>query len=314
MTLSSSARWDPIPSAPKRRSLRPRAASGMRSHLRQNKPWLGEGRPGGGARAAVRHPPRRGKRWLGKRSRLRVSTYICWGTLIALKEGRLMQLSAVLLARVVAFIETFDLTPRGGVYYPDLVEALVRRYGFQKFPQRIEEFDETKGVEFLTGRDGDKVIERFVIWNTLLLLETRSSTDDSKDILERALSWGEKEFRLAYRPGMVKRWAYVSNITFETDFPLLASVSGPLRKLSLGTTNALAEAIGERLDYEPTVITLTHDQLARKYGLAGLTIQRRVDAPFSDNKYFSEAPLPTQTHIHLLEAFEADVRSALAAQ
>ncbi|MCX6618988.1 MAG: hypothetical protein NTZ98_23185 [Acidobacteria bacterium] len=225
-----------------------------------------------------------------------------------------MQLSAVLLARVVAFIETFDLTPRGGVYYPDLVEALVRRYGFQKFPQRIEEFDETKGVEFLTGRDGDKVIERFVIWNTLLLLETRSSTDDSKDILERALSWGEKEFRLAYRPGMVKRWAYVSNITFETDFPLLASVSGPLRKLSLGTTNALAEAIGERLDYEPTVITLTHDQLARKYGLAGFTIQRRVDAPFSDNKYFSEAPLPTQTHIHLLEAFEADVRSALAAQ
>jgi hypothetical protein len=225
-----------------------------------------------------------------------------------------MQLSAVVLARVFAFVETFDLAPRGGVYYPDLVEALVRRYRFQKFPQKIEEFDEGKGIEFLEGKDGEKVIERLVIWSTGLLLETRSSTDDSKDILERALSWGEKEFGLAYRPGMIKRWAYVSNVTFHSDLPLLASVSGPLQKLSLGTTNALAEAIGERLDYEPTVITLTHDQLARKYGLAGFTIQRRVDAPFSDNKYFSEAPLPTQTHIHLLEAFEADVRSALAAK
>ncbi len=55
-----------------------------------------------------------------------------------------MQISAVITARFFAFIETYDLNPRGRGYFPEIVAALVERYGFTKFPQKAEEFDESR--------------------------------------------------------------------------------------------------------------------------------------------------------------------------
>jgi len=125
-----------------------------------------------------------------------------------------VQLSAVILARVIAYVESIDLNARGKIFYPDLVKGIVQRFGFQKFPQAIEQFDETKGVEFYEGKIGNKTIQKFTVFNTLLIVETRSNTDDSKQILEDALAWAAEKFGLTYRPGMIKRFAYVSDLTF----------------------------------------------------------------------------------------------------
>ena len=61
----------------------------------------------------------------------------------------------------------------------------------------------------------------------------------------------------------------------------------------------------------PTVQTIGHDPLIIKWGRSPFSIQRRLDVPFSENKYFSEAPLPTDVHIELLRNFEADVMADL---
>ena len=65
-----------------------------------------------------------------------------------------MQLAAVILARALLFVESFDLNPRGKAYYPDIVQGLVEKCGFQKFPQKLEDFDETKGVDSSAGNRG----------------------------------------------------------------------------------------------------------------------------------------------------------------
>ena len=52
-----------------------------------------------------------------------------------------------------------------------------------------------------------------------------------------------------------------------------------------------------------------YDPLTVKAGPSPFTIERRADTLFSESKYFSSAPLPTDEHISMLEAFEADVRS-----
>jgi hypothetical protein len=69
----------------------------------------------------------------------------------------------------------------------------------------------------------------------------------------------------------------------------------------------LSDIWQEPVRFVPTGITLGHDPTARKYGIASFSIQRRAEARFSDNKYFSEAPLPTDIHLKLLTEFEADI-------
>jgi hypothetical protein len=218
-----------------------------------------------------------------------------------------MKISAVILARVLGFVETFDLSPRGQVYFPEVVSKLVERYSFQKWPQKLDEFDESKGVEFLEGRIGNRPIQKLVIWTSLLVLETRSNTADSKEILEDMLLWGAANAGLSYKAGMIKRFGYVSDLTFYSDVPIL-SVNPALTKLAAKTSAALTDIWQEPIQYEPTNLAVGHDPMARKYGIAPFSITHRAEARFSENKYFSEAPLPTDMHIALLEEFEAAIK------
>ncbi len=219
----------------------------------------------------------------------------------------MVRLSAVILARVLGYVETFDLNPKGKVFFPEIIPAIVNRYNFQKFPKTFEELDESKGIEFHEGKAGNRVIQRAVIFNTLLLVETRSSTDDSKQVLEEMLNWATSKFGFSYLPGMIKRFAYVSDLSFYSDVPLL-SVSPALTSLAKKTSKAVSEIWQETVHYEPLNLVVGHDPLSRKYGIAPFSITRRAESLFSENKYFSEAPLPTDLHLSMLEEFEAGIK------
>jgi hypothetical protein len=65
--------------------------------------------------------------------------------------------------------------------------------------------------------------------------------------------------------------------------------------------------VEENISFEPTSFQVQHDLLTRKYSIAGFTIQRRTETPFRENKYYSEAPLPTDLHATLLGELEADL-------
>jgi hypothetical protein len=219
-----------------------------------------------------------------------------------------MELASILLARAMAWVEPIDLNPRGAVFYPDLTKALVARYNFEKFPQRLEDFDESKGVTFGVGRLGNSVIEQLVIYTYGIVVDTRTSTQESKRLLEEAFIWGSKELGLTYKPSMVKRWQYASQVTFRSTVPM-ANACPAVQRLADGVSKAVAEAMGESLKYDLAILAVDYDQLARKHPLGRFSIQRRDNTPFSENKYYSDAPLPTDLHIRLLEQFEADMAS-----
>jgi hypothetical protein len=213
--------------------------------------------------------------------------------------------AAVVLARTLGYIESFDLSPQGKVFFPDVVQGIVERYKFQKFPTKAEEFDFGKGIVFEQGKIGNKVIQKFSIFDTLLVVETRSNTTDSKEIMEEMLAWGAAKFGINYAAGAIKRNAYVSGVSFYSDVPVLLNVSPSLETLAAKTSAALSEIWEEPIHYETIGIAIGHDPLSRKYGIAQFTLTRRSEARFSENKYYSEAPLPTDTHWALLEEFEA---------
>jgi hypothetical protein len=214
-----------------------------------------------------------------------------------------MQLSAVLLARAIFFVESVDINPRGEAFYPDVIKALVERYQFQSFPQKIEDFDETKGVTLAAGKIGNRNVDKVVIYNWGLTLDTTSSTEDAENILDEALVWGAQNLHLHYEQDMVKRKAYVSHITFYSNAPLLS-----LNPILNSTGDEISKAVSATLKlpyvFQPTGILIGIDPEAQRIPIQRFSIERREGAAFRENKYFSAAPVPTPLHLRLVEEFE----------
>jgi hypothetical protein len=232
-----------------------------------------------------------------------------FGLVLRQQWGQPMQLSAVFLARAVFFVEAIDLNPRGGMYYPKLVHALVERYGFQKFPQKPEEFDESKGVTFEQGLIGGITIERVVIYNNGLQLDTQTDTRASEEILIDALGWASETLGLVYSPEMVKKRAYVSQFTFYSDVPLL-QMHPALANLSSRVSRSVSESLKLPTNFQASGFQITQDPASQVLPVSPFTIERRAQTPFSENKYFTAAPLPTPMHFDLIEEYEAMLKSA----
>jgi hypothetical protein len=222
-----------------------------------------------------------------------------------------MRLAGISKARALAIIELDELSLGGKVRFLDCVAPIIERYNFATFPQKPEDFDlEDKGVKFMSGKMGDLAIDSLVIYNGALYVDTFASTAESQRILEGMLEWGVEQFGLTYTRGMIKKWGYISDIVFYTDFPLLAHISSPVQKLS-EKISGVTERLWNGLKYEPINLSIGHDPSARKNSIASFFIQHRINSSFADNKYFSEAPLPTDLHIKFIEEFEADTLESL---
>lgn len=217
-----------------------------------------------------------------------------------------MQIASVILARVLAYIERFDLDPHGKVSIADLIKAIGDRYKFQRLPKR-EEW-EKEGLIFEDGKIGNKVIKKLTIYDILILLETRSNTSDSKQLIEEMLEWGTAKFGLNYKPGSIKRFAYVSDLTFYSDIPLLDLACSPLSNVAAKVSAAVSKIWDDAIEYRAVTIAAGHDPQTRQFAIAPFSISRRAEASFSENKYYSEAPLPTDMHVKFLEEFEGDVQ------
>lgn len=221
-----------------------------------------------------------------------------------------MRLGAITKARALTIIELDELNLGGKIRFLDCVTPLVERYNFAVFPQKPEDFDfENKGVRFESGKAGDLFIDSLTIYSGALYVDTLSSTSDSRNVLLEMLEWARATFGISYSPEMLRKWAYINDLVFYTDFPLLAEFSQPLQNLAR-KTSAVTEELFNGLHYESMAIKIGHDPTVRKNSVASLTIEHRVNAAFEENKYFSEAPLPTDIHIKVLEEFEADVMAS----
>jgi hypothetical protein len=222
-----------------------------------------------------------------------------------------MKVTAILKARAVALIYIDELNLSGRLRFADVVSPLVQKYGFLTYPTKPEDFDSEKGIKFGSGKSGDKVIDLLAFYTGLITLETLSSTTDSRDVLEDMLQWGAAKLGLTYAAGMVRRWGYISQISFNSDFPLLSTVSRPLQNLARKTGEAVSGFFGESLPYEIAKVNVGHDPVARQNSIAGVTIEHRANVPFAENRFFSEAPLPTHLHIKFLEELETDLLESL---
>ena len=217
-----------------------------------------------------------------------------------------MKLSSIELSRVLGFIDLNDLTPRGTVALTRIVPGLVEKMRFTAFPTSLDQFDETKGVEFKDGLWDGIPIQKMTVYNNGIMMDTRNGTDSSLRIINELLAWSAHEFALTVPTGGVQKFRFLNQFTFISD--ILPKFGGlPVRRLAENVSRSLQGITGKSRHYEVIRIDCDFDRFEEKAPIAPFTIQRRVTASFEEGKFYSEAPLPTDVHWAVLEQFEADI-------
>lgn len=215
-----------------------------------------------------------------------------------------MELLAVRTARFIAAISIEELNPRGLAIYQSLVEGLTDKYNFSIPPNEDEPYDETKGITFEDGEWNGFAIDKITIFPDGIVIETRSSTADSEAIFDEAIVWASESLGLTYKPEMVTRRVYISELIFRTDVAL-NNLNPILQQFSEKISNAVKRETGFAYNFEPSGILFHYDASETKTSVTPFRIERLDNTAYSANKYYSIAPLHTEEHLKLLEEFEA---------
>ena len=215
-----------------------------------------------------------------------------------------MRLLSVPLARAFAYLPLEEMTLGTGIYLPRLAASLVERCQFLKSQRTPEEFNMADGVNFESGTFNGLVIRKLTVFPLVMHLDAADSTDKAQDTLLRILQWAKEEFDLRYSSEMITRWAFVSDITFQTEFPLLERLSPILNLISKRISGVILENLKENLEYRPAKFWLAHDPDKRSAKIAPFSIEHLALSQDEENKFYSEAPIPTRLHLALLEELE----------
>ena len=215
-----------------------------------------------------------------------------------------MELLNVVKARSVWLFDLNDLNPRGKSVFPRLIEWLKDNCSFSKVPSSATDFDETKALAFLDGhfqiRGGSFLSVDLRIYNDGLIADTRSSTTDSDAFLKYLLDQAKGEFTLECGGDIAKRTLYTSELTVRCTRSLndlnhkLTDFCKKLSALSKGQNRSSFETFGISFWNDPSTPA----------GLQQFRLERKLNTPSSENRYYSIAPLQTDDHLALLNEFE----------
>lgn len=198
-----------------------------------------------------------------------------------------------------------EIRPTVGIYLPDLINRVAERYAFAIVPMVADA--QKSGAQFQQGRliAGDKQINvpNLHVYNDGVLVSC-FHTEMAEIVLEDITRWLMETFALR-APRTPPKSFFESNLVIEFDAPIERVMKG-FQRVKKAYESALLQAYGHDIPVQFSQIGMGPDPLGGSplfkpdFGIA-----RRANRPYSENRYFSLAPLPTNSHVKLLEAFEA---------
>ncbi len=216
-----------------------------------------------------------------------------------------MEIVAIGLARVVALIEFDSWDPFGRSTTLDGLEKLVERFNFAKYPKNFDEINLQSGIELVQGQVGEVVVDKITLYQNGIVIDTRSSTDNSEKVLDDLMAFATELFGAQLKG--TKRH-YVSQVIFRSELHL-ARLNAALDGIAKNLTQKVSENMTQEFRFEPTAIVLNADVSNSKIFPVPFSIERRNGVSFSQNTYFSSAPLRTGEHLELIRQFEKSISS-----
>jgi hypothetical protein len=220
------------------------------------------------------------------------------------KGGRkqTVELLSVARARSIWLFDPNDLNPRGRSVATELQGFLKNTYSFSKVPSSPSDLDETKALAFLGGRypvtPGNFVDIDLKLYNDGFVADTRSSTRDTDAFIDDALKLAAKELGLNYRPEIIKKRIYLSELNLKSDRVSLDEQTVKLKAFA----DTLSSLFGGQVELSGIGFWTDHTSPP---GFSSFRFERKLNTAFSENRYYSLASLQTEDHLRLLDQFEA---------
>jgi len=214
-----------------------------------------------------------------------------------------MRLSQIVGAQVVRLLEPNRLTEgRESYYLYDLVKGIEARYRFLQAPKLVDEYDCTKGIRFLNGVFNKHVgVDRFELFANGIICEGKFATEELEGFVEDVFGWAEKEFGIPPSKGPQ---AYLSHLEIhsETD---IAEKFAAFSTFGQNLTDLLRSYGQATAEFKVSMIGLHSDQTETPFPKAtAFVFDRRQGKPYSEQLYFSSAPLKTADHLRVLDKLE----------
>lgn len=216
-----------------------------------------------------------------------------------------MNILFVGLARTIWLFETSRLNPKGLSLQP-VIESLSAKYKFAKAPKNPLDFDDQKTLTFRSGTfinsKGTPVMITLSIYADGLVADTTSNTNDSSEFLAEVTTWMTKDFE--FLPPSAVRKGYVSHLDVECTTPLI-QVNPKLATFLQSIESRVKNSDGKVRRYEVGGLSFWTEDITKPGAPTPIEFQRKFNAPWSANHYFSQAPLETAAHLELLNELEA---------
>ena len=214
-----------------------------------------------------------------------------------------MELLSVDLARAVWVGPVMDLNPKGIALDKLLVPFLLDTYKFKKIPD-LKAVDPSKGFSFergeftLPGEDYPIAIT-FGMFDFGFTADSRSSTRNSEAFLIDVFSRFSQICKIPPYDSFLRRRGYVSRLFVHTE-KSIELLNPKLTQLA----DYLSENVeGGSISFHAKSLSIWPDQTVKVPPLA-FSFEPVLGTSFSENRYFSAAPLQTEKHLELLKMLE----------
>jgi len=220
-----------------------------------------------------------------------------------------MKKIAVDAARTIFLFPLVELNPNGMDMNP-VIRGVVQRYNFKIFPKHTLDFAENEkglifeGGEFESKRHG-RIIAKLKVFDDGLVADTYSSTDDSKDLLEDAMSWLKAEFGLSLPSDRERKILYLSELTVTTDNDMMGLNPNFARFAAL-LSKKLSDVGSSSVNdgFKLSTIGFWPPDPRKSGAPAPFRFEMKAGTVPSDKRYYSQAPLTTEAHLEVLNEFE----------
>jgi len=211
-----------------------------------------------------------------------------------------MEILNVIKARSIWLFDINELNPSGRSLGPEFLFWLKDHYNFSKAPSSSNEVDDTKALAFLGGRfepsTEDSVDVDFKLYNDGVIADTRRSTKVSDQFIENLLNTAAKLYKLNYGPDIVRRKLYLSEINLKSDRHLETAYAG-FKEFG----DKLFDVLGRKFEFSSVAWWADPETPNRN---AQFRFERKLGAAFSEQRYYSSAPMQTEDHLKLLVELE----------